>query len=36
MYYRGNNIKKPDYNDQAKQERKDKKNMAKLNTIREE
>ena len=35
MYQRGKNIKKPNYNDQAKQEGKDKKKMVKLNTIQE-
>ena len=36
MYKRGKSIKKHDYNDQAKQEGKDKKKMVKLNTIPEE
>ena len=36
MYERGKNIKKTSYNDQAKQEGKNKKKMVKLNTIQEE
>ena len=36
MYYRGINIKKPNYNDQTKQEGKNKKRSVKLNIIQEE
>ena len=36
MYKWGKNIKKPNYNDQATQEGKNKKKMVKQNTIQEE
>ena len=36
MYQTGKNIKKPNYNDQTKQEEINKKKTVKLSTIREE